>query len=309
MGSSLSSQVTVKVPAKVNLELRVGPLRDDGFHAISTVFHAVDLCDEVTVRSDRDWSCQTTGPFSDKVPNGDDNLAMTAVRLLARRAGIEEPLAVEIAKSIPVAGGMAGGSADAAGALLAADALLQTGFNKRELHSLASELGSDVPFALYGGTAIGSGRGEQLAPVLTKGSFEWVFALHHEGLSTPAVYAECDRLRGDDPVDEPVPGEGLMTALRAGDVDALARRLHNDLQDAACSLLPRLWDTLDAGIDAGALGAIVSGSGPTVAFLCADRSEALDLMVTLTAGKVADVVVSASGPVHGAHVIHDVRRR
>lgn len=309
MGSSLSSQVTVKVPAKVNLELRVGPLRDDGFHAISTVFHAVDLCDEVTVRGDRDWSCQTTGPFADKVPTGEDNLAMTAVRLLARRAGIEEPLAVEIAKSIPVAGGMAGGSADAAGALLAADALLQTGFNKRELHSLASELGSDVPFALYGGTAIGSGRGEQLAPVLTKGSFEWVFALHHEGLSTPAVYAECDRLRGDDPVDDPVPGEGLMTALRAGDVDALARRLHNDLQDAACSLLPRLWDTLDAGIDAGALGAIVSGSGPTVAFLCADRAEALDLMVTLTAGKVADEVVSASGPVHGAHVIHDVRRR
>ena len=309
MGAVSSSCVTVKVPAKINLELRVGPLLNDEFHSISTVFHAVDLIDEVTVRPATAWTCFTAGPYADQVPSGEDNLAVRAAQLVTQRAGTEEALAIEIAKSIPVAGGMAGGSADAAAALVAVDALLDSGFSKRELQELASELGSDVPFALRGGTAIGSGRGEQLIPVLTKGRFEWVFALHHEGLSTPAVYTECDRLRGDKAVPEPTPGEAVMAALRAGDVDALAQSLHNDLQEAACSLLPRLWDTLEAGLSHGALGAIVSGSGSTVAFLCGVRADALDLMVSLTAGNIADEVVGAIGPVNGAHVMHEVRRR
>ncbi|WP_265443792.1 4-(cytidine 5'-diphospho)-2-C-methyl-D-erythritol kinase [Flexivirga meconopsidis] len=309
MGAPTETAVTVRVPAKVNLELRVGPLRDDGFHSLSTVFHAVDLVDDVTVRPAMKSSVVTTGAYADAVPDNADNLAMRAARLIAERVGTDEHVAIEIAKAIPVAGGMAGGSADAAAALVAVDALWDTGFSPRELHELAAELGSDVPFALHGGTAIGSGRGEQLVPVLAKGTFEWVFALHHEGLSTPAVYAECDRLRGGEPVAEPEPSSGMMAALRAGDVDALADNLHNDLQPAACSLMPRLRDTIAAGLDEGALGAIVSGSGPTVAFLCGDRSEALNLMVSLTAGNIADEVVGASGPVHGAHVVHDVRRR
>ncbi|MFC6703787.1 4-(cytidine 5'-diphospho)-2-C-methyl-D-erythritol kinase [Flexivirga alba] len=304
-----SAPITVRVPAKVNLELRIGPLEGDGYHSLSTVFHAVDLVDHVTVRPAKSWSVKTTGMGEDVVPDDETNLAMRAAQLIARRVGTDEKLAIDVAKNIPVAGGMAGGSADAAAALVAVDALWETGFSPRELQEMAAELGSDVPFALEGGTAIGSGRGEHLVPVLSRGVFEWVFALHHDGLSTPAVYAECDRLREGQAVAEPAPNSNLMAALRAGDVDALADNLHNDLQEAACSLMPRLTDTITTGLDNGALGAVVSGSGPTIAFLCADRKSALDLMVGLTASTICDEVVSATGPVHGAHVVHDVRAR
>jgi len=301
--------VTARVPAKVNLELRIGPLEADGYHSLSTVFHAVDLHDQVTVRAAEQWSVTTTGVGAGVVPDDGTNLAVRAAQLLAERIGTDERLAIEIDKKIPVAGGMAGGSADAAAALVAVDAFWDSGFSPRELQDMAAELGSDVPFAIEGGTAIGSGRGEHLVPVLGRGVFEWVFALHHQGLSTPAVYAECDRLRDGRRVPEPEPNSALMAALRAGDVDALAANLQNDLQDAACSLMPKLTDTMTTGLAGGALGAIVSGSGPTVAFLCADRTSALDLMVTLSASTVCDEVVSATGPVHGAHVVHDVRHR
>lgn len=309
MGVTSATPVTVRVPAKVNLELRIGPLEDDGYHSLSTVFHAVDLVDHVTVQAAKVWSVTTTGTGAGVVPDDDTNLAVRAAQLIARRIGTDEALAIDVAKNIPVAGGMAGGSADAAAALVAVDAFWEAGFNPRELQEMAAELGSDVPFALEGGTAIGSGRGEQLVPVLSRGSFEWVFALHHEGLSTPAVYAECDRLRAGQTIPEPTPNADLMAALRAGDVDALADNLHNDLQRAACSLMPRLTDTMTTGLDNGAMAAVVSGSGPTVAFLCADHNSALDLMVGLTASTVCDEVVSATGPVHGAHVVHDVRSR
>jgi 4-diphosphocytidyl-2-C-methyl-D-erythritol kinase len=304
-----TTPVTARVPAKVNLELRIGPLEEDGYHSLSTVFHAVDLHDHVTVRPADQWSVTTTGVGEGVVPDDDTNLAMRAAKLIARRIGIDECLAIDVEKKIPVAGGMAGGSADAAAALVAVDAIWDSGFSARELQDMAAELGSDVPFALEGGTAIGSGRGEHLVPVLSRGAFEWVFALHHEGLSTPAVYAECDRLRDGRRVPEPTPNSALMAALRAGDVDALADNLQNDLQDAACSLMPRLNDTIATGLAGGALGAVVSGTRPTVAFMCDDRNSALDLMVTLSASNICDEVVSATGPVHGAHLVHDVRHR
>ena len=141
-------------------------------------------------------------------------------------------------RRIPVAGGMAGGSADAAGALLACDALWGTGLTRRDLLELAAELGSDVPFGLVGGTAIGLGRGERLMPALARGHFDWVFALADGALSTPRVYAECDRLRAGRVLPEPRVSDDLMTALRAGNAAALGRALRNDLQPAACSLRP-----------------------------------------------------------------------
>lgn len=299
--------VTVRTPAKVNLELRVGPLRDHGYHDVSTVFHAVDLTDNVTVSEAAEWGCTVVGPYADNVPTDTSNLAVRAARMVYERYGFAGSAHITIDKSIPVAGGMAGGSSDGAAALVGVDALLDAGLSKQDLHALAAELGSDVPFALFGGTALGSGRGEQLAPILTQGRTEWVFALRHEGLSTPAVYAECDRLRGSAQVPDPEPSQGLMAALRAGDVHGIASCLHNDLQDAACALMPQLEETLDLGLDNGALGGIVSGSGPTVAFLCADRADALELMVVLAASKACDEVVRATGPAHGAHVVHDVR--
>lgn len=301
-----SPGVQVRVPAKVNLELAVGPLRDDGYHSLATVFHAVNLTDDVRVTPASVWGCTVNGPYAAAVPTGTDNLAVRAVQVLGERFGIEEMLQVDIDKHIPVAGGMAGGSADAAAALVAADALWSLGLTRADLMGIGAEIGSDVPFAIAGGTALGSGRGEVLAPVLTQADFHWVFALQHEGLSTPLVYAECDRLREGESVLAPEPSGALMAALRSGDVDELAPHLRNDLQDAAMSLMPRLRDVIDTGLDAGACGAVVCGSGPTVAFLCAGHHLALDLMVTLSASKVADDVVRAVGPAPGAHVVTDL---
>ena len=302
--ASLPRSVTVRVPAKVNCELKVGPPRRDGFHELSTVYMAVGIHDEVTVARADDWEVVTTGPYADAVPASPENLALRAARLLARQARVPNPtVRIRIDKDIPVAGGMAGGSADAAATLLACDHLWGLRLERDELTEMAAVLGSDVPFALSGGISIGSGRGERLAPVLARGTFHWVFAVSPEGLSTPEVYAACDRLRAGADVPAPTPSTDLMAALRSGDAQALAHALSNDLQEPAMSLRPGLRAILEAGQEFGALGGIVSGSGPTVAFLTRSPEHALDLCVALTASGVAPEVKRARGPVHGAHVI------
>lgn len=302
--AATSSQcVTARVPAKVNLELMVGPPRPDGFHHLATVFQAVGLHDDVTVEPAEDWGITINGPYADLVPSDDTNLAMRAARLLASEVGIDLPVHITIDKDIPVAAGMAGGSADAAGALVACDVLWGALSSKAALEDLAAQLGSDVPFALLGGTAMGSGRGDELAPVLGRGRYTWVFALSDVGLSTPQVYAECDRLRSDLRVPEPMASASMMTALRSGDAVSLGRAMSNDLQPAALSLQPRLEEVLRTGMDNGALGGIVSGSGPTIAFLVSDTERSLDLAVALTASGVAPAVKRALGPVRGAHII------
>ena len=303
----MPSSVTVRVPAKVNLELLVGAPREDGYHPLSTVYHAVALYDEVTVTSSDDWGVGVTGPQSLGVPVDESNLALRAARRLADLAEVEDPVHVRIRKDIPVMGGMAGGSADAAAALVACDRLWGLALPRIELERIAAELGSDVPFLLSGGTSMGSGRGEVLAPVLARGSFHWVFALSEIGLSTPAVYAECDRLRGDVAVEDPTPSPQMMTALRSGDPRALGAALRNDLQAAAISLMPALGDVLDAGLEFGALGGVVSGSGPTVAFVVEDNEAAIDLAVSLTASGAVQDVRRATGPAHGAHEISGPR--
>lgn len=294
--------VTVRVPAKVNLELLVGPRRDDGYHHLATVFHAVSLYDDVTVSVADDWGVSVSGPLAAGVPLDGRNIAIRAARLLASRHDVD-PVQVDIRKGIPVAGGMAGGSADAAATLVALDHLFDLGLDRDELEEVAAELGSDVPFLVTGGTAVGSGRGELLAPVLARGTYHWVFALGEDGLSTPEVYAECDRLRGDEDVPEPVSNPALMAALRSGDPHELAPQLANDLQEAAISLRPGLGEVLAAGMEFGALGGIVSGSGPTIAFLVEDNESGIDLAVALTASGAVRDVRRASGPVHGAHVL------
>jgi len=295
--------VTARVPAKVNLELMVGPVRPDGFHHLATVFQAVGLHDDISVETADDWGVTVNGPYADLVPADGTNLAIRAARLLAREAGIDVPVHITIDKDIPVAAGMAGGSADAAGALLACDALWGVWSSRTALEALAAELGSDVPFALLGGTAMGSGRGDQLAPVLGRGRYTWVLALSDTGLSTPQVYAECDRLRAGVRVPEPRPSASMMTALRSGDARSLGQALSNDLQPAALSLQPRLEEVLRIGMDNGALGGVVSGSGPTIAFLVSDTERSLDLAVALAASGAAPAVKRAVGPVRGAHII------
>ena len=295
--------VTVRVPAKVNLELLVGPRREDGYHALSTVFHAVGLYDDVTVSVADGWGISVSGLLADAVPTDGNNLAMRAARLVESRFDVE-PVHISIRKGIPVSGGMAGGSADAAATLVGLDHLWDLDLDREAIEELGAELGSDVPFLVAGGTAMGSGRGELLAPVLARGTYHWVFALSDDGLPTPAVYAECDRLRGSATVPEPVPNPALMSALRSGDPHELAPQLANDLQEAALSLRPDLGEVLSAGMEYGALGGMVSGSGPTVAFLVEDNEAGIDLAVSLTASGVVRDVRRANGPVHGAHVIH-----
>lgn len=303
----LSTSVTVRVPAKVNLELRVGGPREDGYHELATVYQAISLTDEVIARRALGFSITVEGAQAERVPLDESNLALRAARLLAERVGIEDGVALHLRKAIPVAGGMAGGSADAAAALLACDALWHAGLSRDELVALAAELGSDVPFALVGGTAIGTGRGERVAPALVRGVYHWVVALHEDGLSTPAVYQEIDRLRQGRILPEPRVSDALMQALRSGSPEALGAALANDLEPAACSLRPELEATLETGRDGGALGALVSGSGPTVVFLVRDAEHALDVSVALTASGTAADVRRAHGPVPGARIVEPVR--
>jgi 4-diphosphocytidyl-2-C-methyl-D-erythritol kinase len=304
---TLPGAVTVRAPAKVNLELRVGPRRDDGFHDLATVFQAVSLHDEISVTRWDDWQVVPAGTYAALIPTNGDNLAVRAARLVAEQWDVDEKLSIRIDKDIPVAGGMAGGSADAAATLLACDQLWGLGLMRDELAELAASLGSDVPFPLTGGNAMGSGRGDQLAPVLARGTFHWVFAISDVGLSTPAVYAECDRLRDEGgsatEVPEPQVSSELMAALRSGDPASLGAALHNDLEPAAFSLRPDLKELRDAGVEFGALGGIVSGSGPTVAFLTESHEASLDLSVSLAAADLCRDLRRAKGPVHGAHVV------
>jgi 4-diphosphocytidyl-2-C-methyl-D-erythritol kinase len=295
--------VTVRAPAKINLHLTVGPLRGDGYHELTTVFHAVGLYDELTVREADALSLVVQGETADGVPTDSSNLAVRAVQLLAEEAGRDASVALLLHKGIPVAGGCAGGSADAAAALVACDVLWGLGLGKDDLAVLAARLGSDVPFALHGGTALGTGRGEQLTPVLGAGTFAWVLALPDEGLSTPAVYGELDRLRAERPPAVASDPAGVLAALRRGSPSALGKALTNDLQPAALSLRPELAPILEAGSQLGALGALVSGSGPTVAFLARDEGHATALATALPDNGLCHEVRVASGPVPGARVV------
>jgi 4-diphosphocytidyl-2-C-methyl-D-erythritol kinase len=303
-----TGSVTVRVPGKVNLHLAVGDRREDGYHELTTVFHAVSLLDEITVRNADMLSLDMSGEGVESLPTDERNLAWQAAELMAEHVGRAPDVAIAIEKSIPVAGGMAGGSADAAAVLVAMNTLWELGVPRRDLHTLAAQLGSDVPFALHGGTALGTGRGEELATVLTRNMFHWVLAFADGGLSTPAVFSEIDRLREtagagrDQPprLDDPEP---VLAALASGDPAELAPLLGNDLQPAAVSLDPGLRRTLRAGADAGALAGIVSGSGPTCAFLCTSAASAIDVGAQLAGFGVCRTVRVASGPVHGARVV------
>jgi 4-diphosphocytidyl-2-C-methyl-D-erythritol kinase len=296
----------VRVPAKVNLQLSVGPRESNGYHNLVSVFQAVSIFDEVTLTKSHTGSGVTiavTGDQTHGVPEDSSNLAVKAAQLIADKFDFDVDVHIEVKKSIPVAGGMAGGSADAAATLIAMDALYRLEATREELLELASALGSDVPFMIAGGTAVGTGRGDQLTAALSRGTYHWVFALSTVGLSTPAVYAECDRMRAELEVADPKVSDALMQALLTGDPETVGRALTNDLQNPACSLRPALSLVLEVGRDYGALGAIVSGSGPTVAFLVADEEAGLDLAVALTASGVVGSVARATGPVHGARII------
>ena len=293
------------VAAKINLALVVGGLRKDGFHEVATVFQSVGIFDEVEVRrrpAGDGIRLTVSGSDVDEVPLDESNLAWRAAEAVAAEGEVDADVHIHITKAIPVAGGMAGGSADAAGALLACDVLWRTSLARERLEVLAAQLGSDVVFSLQGGTAVGTGRGELVTPAMTRGSYNWVFALAQEGLSTPAVYREFDRLKSGVVIPEPSIPAPLMEALLAGDAERVGAELRNDLQPAAIALRPELDLLLEVGRDYGALGAMVSGSGPTCAFLVRDEEQALDLAVSLSASGMCRDVVRAAGPSHGVRI-------
>lgn len=297
--------VRVRVAGKINLALRSGPRRPDGYHPLATVFQAVSVFDEVEASWAKPgrFSIKMLGDQADLVPSGEANIAVKAARLLAATAGSHLPVGANlvIRKAIPVTGGMAGGSADAAGALLACAVLWDLDITPDELKELGAQLGADVPFCLTGGTALGTGRGDQVAPVLSRGTYHWVLAFSEGELSTAAVFAKFDELGlGSAPLDAPAE---LLNALVSGDVPALARALTNDLNEPALALRPQLSQVIDAGIDLGAIGAIISGSGPTVAFLTANESNAVDLSVKLSSEGLCRAVKRVNGPVPGARLV------
>ena len=305
--SGSASSVRVEAPGKVNLFLSVGAPGPDGYHPLTTVFQAVRLIETVTARrqSAQDHGTVTLTleePDAD-VPVDDSNLAVRAATLLAQTAGVGEGVDLLLRKRVPVAGGMAGGSADAAAALVACNALWGTGLSLPELSALAARLGADVPFPLTGATAVGSGRGDRVTPIMTRGVYHWVFALAEEGLSTPAVFRRFDEMAGGgQPALHDVP-ETLTAALRAGDARALAGSLHNDLQAAALDLRPELAEVIAVAEEAGALRAIVSGSGPTIAALVEDPGSAQRVSRALKASDLVADVLRADAPVAGARVV------
>ena len=302
--------VHARAPGKINVFLKVGALLDDGYHDVATAYQAVSLSEDVRARAADDFSVSFTGSIdSSGLAVDGTNLAIKAATLLARRAGYRKGVHLEIEKNVPIAGGMGGGSADAAATLLACDALWGTDLTREELLELATQLGSDVPFAFTGGTAIGTGRGDQLSPALAKGTFQWVLAFADFGMSTPEVYSELDKHRDRHSQDifpavmQPQVDAEVLQALRAGDPHMLAEVLHNDLQAPALHLQPKLAKVIELGEENGALAGMVSGSGPTIAFLAADLDSALELQIALSAARLT--VVRATGPVHGARIIGD----
>ena len=303
----MSPTIRVRAPAKVNLSLAVGPLRDDGFHELATVYMALSLYDEISVTDRQDGRglrVLVSGSQASSVPQNSDNLVWRAAELVSEELGQQPNLDITIEKGIPVAGGMAGGSADAA-AVLVATAALWRDVGEPDVMDLATRLGSDVPFALLGGVAVGSSRGEQVASAMCRGSFHWVLALSDGQLSTPKVYGELDRLRTGLAVASPQVNPEVLQAVRGGDAGALGRVLSNDLQPAAIALRPSLDALLELGPDHGALGSMVSGSGPTCAFLVSDEEDAMELTVALSSSGLCRTVRRAHGPVPGATVISD----
>lgn len=285
-GARPGDAVRVRVPGKINLALCVGPRRADGFHDLATVFQSVSLFDELTAAPAPAGvvTVTVTGPGADLVGAPEDNLAVRAARLLAATYAPQRGAHLAIAKGIPVAGGMAGGSADAAAALLACDRLWGLGLPLDALLELGAALGSDVPFTVLGGTAVGHGRGERLGSVRVDHVFHWVLVTSGEGLSTPAVFRGFDALHPPLTVPAPAVPDGLLAALAAGDPVALGATLRNDLAEPAVQLRPDLAATLAAGRRAGAVAGMVSGSGPTCAFLARDAAHAGVVAAGLRAG-------------------------
>jgi 4-diphosphocytidyl-2-C-methyl-D-erythritol kinase len=296
------SSVIARAPGKINLVLRVGPRRADGYHDLLTCFQAVDIWETVALSPADEFSIAVSGDVNlGEIPLDGNNLAMKAVAAVARATGRTDAVAILTDKKVPVGGGLGGGSADAAATLIAINELWHTGLSQVELLTIAAELGSDVPFLLEGGTAIGRGRGEILEPIKSL-ALSWVIVPSMEHLATPGVYGRLDELRADVDVvlPESLP-DAFLDALYRGDPEALAPHLINDMAQASLDLEPELEATLEMGITSGALAVMVSGSGPTCAMLARDQNHAQAIQAACSDRERYAVVTSS--PARGAHLV------
>lgn len=289
------SSLRARAAAKVNLGLYVGPLQPGGrYHEVVSVLQSIAIWDELEVEVvPEGLGLEVEGGG---LPPDETNLVLVAARELARRSRDLPGARFRLRKGIPVSAGLGGGSADGAAALIALDRLWGLHLPAVNLHAMAAEVGSDVPFCIAGGTAVATGRGDKIREVPSKGSTWWVVGIDHEQLATQHVYDHFDELGLATPLDGRWPEE-LLAALVAGDLRRLAGALHNDLEPAAFDLLPALAKSKQRLLEAGALGAIMSGSGPTMLGLCGDEDHATQVARAVRSG-FAGVEV-ARGPVPG----------
>lgn len=321
-------EVRASAPAKVNLTLRVGEPSRDGYHPLVTVFEALHLREYVTVRTSKtlgiriDTTAHLPGGGIDEATTramrdlpADSHLAGRAAKVLQRLAmagpwaATAAGLTITVDKHIPMAGGMAGGSADAAAALVACNELWELGLNPDQLETIGRTLGADVPACLMGGIALGTGRGDHMEllaagdPDPSEAGHHWAIALAHGGLSTSEAFAALDTAGGPQGSWKPL--ESLTGAERValtGSVQDLAPALVNDLEETALSLRPELADTVEAARRAGALAVHLCGSGPSIAALAADADHARFLVEDLASCESVKAALATSGPAEGARI-------
>ncbi|WP_394215910.1 4-(cytidine 5'-diphospho)-2-C-methyl-D-erythritol kinase [Brachybacterium vulturis] len=301
-------RVVVRAPGKINLSLGVGAVDDRGYHALATVFQAVDIYETVSATRADELSLEVHSEVPGEIPLDESNLALRAAELLRTEFDLRDGAALHIHKQVPIAGGMGGGSADAAATLVALDRLWGLGLGSEGLRQLGSRLGADVPFAMLGHTALGRGNGADLTTVLTHGEWTWLLAVPGGHLSTPAVFRRFEEIAtggGRPPVTHPTVDERQLQALSGGNLELLADTLHNDLQAAAFSLHPGLEPVVEAAEQHGALAALVSGSGPTVAVLVEDEAQARSIAAGLMSESLVESCLVARGSAAGASVLEE----
>lgn len=268
--------IRLRTHAKINLFLRVIGRRPDGYHEIESIFHGVSLSDRIHLRptggSDINVVMHSDGPRSEEIEL-ENNLAYLAARSLLERGVTGAGLHIEIDKRIPIAAGLGGGSGNAAGVLIALNELWGAGLGSEDLNAVAASVGSDVPYCLVGGTMLATARGEKLTSLPSPTDLHFVLGISEEPLFTRDVYERWDELGSG-------PGEGsasMTLALGTGDPREVGQLLHNDLEAAAFSLRPELEELKKVISSAGALGAAVTGSGPTLFGLASDAEHARDI--------------------------------
>ena len=281
----------LRTNAKVNLFLRVLGPRLDGYHEVETILHGVKLADEIEITSTTEGDVKVDMSLSQSVrgelPETEENVVWKAAQTLIERGALNQGIAINVLKRIPIGAGLGGGSGNAAGVLVALNELWRMGMGPSDLYDLAGSIGSDVPYCLNGGTALATSRGEELTPLPAPAAMWFVLGISHDPLFTRDVYA---RWRPRDNRRD-VRSAPMTLALGGGDVAEVASLLHNDLEPVVFEMRPEIEERKESMLEAGALGALVSGSGPTIFAIARDEGHGRDIESKVAAGFDETIVV------------------